>query len=93
MYFKYMIETSPWRLEETCCHSNSNEKPSANTDVKNSRGVNNNNNNNNSRPEDQTKNNQQKKRTSKIVNFAVLADHRIKLKGKRRSSTSTLLGN
>ena len=33
-------------LEETCCHSNSNEKPSANTDVKNSRGVNNNDNNN-----------------------------------------------
>ncbi len=35
-----------WRLEETCCHSNSSEKP-ANTDVKNSRGVNNNINNNN----------------------------------------------
>ena len=33
-----------WRLEETCCHSNSSEKPSANIDVKNSRGVNNNNN-------------------------------------------------
>ena len=31
-----------WRLEETCCHSNSSEKPSANTDVKNSKGVNNN---------------------------------------------------
>ena len=28
-----------WRLEETCCHSNSSEKPSANTDVKNSKGV------------------------------------------------------
>ena len=27
---------------ETCCHSNSSEKPSANTDVKNSKGVNNN---------------------------------------------------
>ena len=26
-----------WRLEETCCHSNSNEKPSANADVKNSK--------------------------------------------------------
>ena len=25
-----------WRLEETCCLSNSSEKPSANTDVKNS---------------------------------------------------------
>ena len=34
-----------WRLEETCCHSNSSEKPSAKTDVKNSQGVNNNNNN------------------------------------------------
>ena len=33
-------ETVSWRLEETCCHSNSSEKPSANTDVKNSRGVN-----------------------------------------------------
>ena len=33
-----------WRLEETCCHSNSSKKPSANTDVKNSKGVNNNNN-------------------------------------------------
>ena len=28
-----------WRLEETCCHSDSSEKPSANTDVINSRGV------------------------------------------------------
>ena len=34
-------------LEETCCHPNSSEKPSANTDVKNYKGVNNNNNNNN----------------------------------------------
>ena len=34
-------------IEETCCHSNSSEKPSANTDVKNSKGVNNNNNNDN----------------------------------------------
>ena len=30
-----------WVLE-TCSHSNSSEKPSANTDVKNSKGVNNN---------------------------------------------------
>ena len=30
---------------ETCCHSNSSGKPSANTDGKYSRGVNNNNNN------------------------------------------------
>ena len=36
-----------WRLEETCCHSNSSEKPSANADVKNCKGVNNNGNNNN----------------------------------------------
>ena len=34
-------------LEETCYHSNSKERPSANTDVKNSKGLNNNNNNNN----------------------------------------------
>ena len=33
------------RLEETCCHLNSSEKPSVNTDVKNSKGLNNNNNN------------------------------------------------
>ena len=34
-----------WRLEETCCHSNSSEKPSTDADVKNSkRGFNNNNN-------------------------------------------------
>ena len=25
-----------WRLQETCCHSNSSERPSANADVKNS---------------------------------------------------------
>ena len=28
-----------WRLEETCCHSNSIERPSANADVKKSNGV------------------------------------------------------
>ena len=28
-----------WSLEETCCHSNSSEKPSTNVDVKNSKGV------------------------------------------------------
>ena len=28
-----------WRLEVTCCHSNSSERPSANADVKNSQGV------------------------------------------------------
>ena len=31
-----------WRLEGTCCHSNSSERPSSNVDVKNSQGVNNN---------------------------------------------------
>ena len=31
-----------WRLEETCSYLDSSEKPSANTDVKNSKGVNNN---------------------------------------------------
>ena len=35
--------TNPGRFEESCCHSNSSEKPSANTDVKNSKGVNNDN--------------------------------------------------
>ena len=34
------------RVLDTCCHSNSSEKPSANTDVKNSKGVNNNKSNN-----------------------------------------------
>ena len=29
-----------WRLEETCCHSNSCQRPTANTDEKNSLGVN-----------------------------------------------------
>ena len=33
------------RLEETCCHSNSNEKPSANAGVKNSQNNNNDNDN------------------------------------------------
>ena len=35
-----------WKLEETSCHSNSCERPSANTNVKNSQCVNNNNDNN-----------------------------------------------
>ena len=56
-----------WRLEETWCHSNFSERPSADTDVKNSNGDSNNNNDN-----------QQKKR--ELVDFAVPADHRIKLK-------------
>ena len=33
-----------WRLEETCCHSNSCERPSANADVKNTQGINDKNN-------------------------------------------------
>ena len=33
------IGDESWRLEETCCHSNSSEKPSANTDEKNSKEV------------------------------------------------------
>ena len=32
------------RVLDTCCYSDSSEKPSANTDVKQSKGVNNNNN-------------------------------------------------
>ena len=40
-------ENSPLRLEETCYRSNTSERSSANTDLKNSQGVNNNNNNNN----------------------------------------------
>ena len=36
-----------WRLEETCCHSNSSVKPTVNADVKNSKRVYNNNINNN----------------------------------------------
>ena len=32
-----------WRLEETCCHSNSSERQSADADVKNSKGVDNSN--------------------------------------------------
>ena len=40
-----------WRLEETCCHSNSNERPSANADVKKSKEANNNNSNNGGRVE------------------------------------------
>ena len=40
-----------WRLEETCCHSNSSERSSFNPDEQNSQGVNNNNNNNNNNNE------------------------------------------
>ena len=50
--------------------------------VKNSKGVNNNNTNRSPNPGQKTRlnNNQQKRRTCKIVDFAVPADHRIKLK-------------
>ena len=40
--------TALLRLEETCCHSNPSEKPSTNTELKNTKRVNNNNNNNKS---------------------------------------------
>ena len=40
-------EKKSWKLEETCCPSNSCERSSAKTDVKNSNELNNNNNNNN----------------------------------------------
>ena len=36
------IQSTVLELEETCCHSISSERPSANADVKNSKGVNNN---------------------------------------------------
>ena len=47
----YIIENGhywevSWRLEETCCHSNSRERSSAYADLKDSQGVNNNNNDN-----------------------------------------------
>ena len=48
--------------------------------MKNSKGVNNNNNNDNLSQTTRPYDNQQKKRTCKIVDFAVPADHRIKLK-------------
>ena len=57
-------EESCW-LEETCCHSNSSEKPLAYAERKNCKRV---------------YNHQQKKRTCRFVNFAVPADHTIKLK-------------
>ncbi len=46
--FNHYTTRIPIRIiEETCCHLNSSKKPSANTDVKNSKIVNNNDNNNN----------------------------------------------
>ena len=35
------LDYSKWRLKETCCHSDSSEKPSAKTPVKNSQKNNN----------------------------------------------------
>ena len=57
------------RVLETCYHSNFSEKPSANTDVKNSKGVNNNNynNNNNNADDDRTSANHPKYSFIKIV--------------------------
>ena len=85
-----------WRLKETCCHSNSSERPSAKTQVKNSQRVNNNYNNRQAQtllrlwytngspnigPKTRPYNSQQqKKKICKIVDFSVPADHRIKLK-------------
>ena len=39
-----LLLNESWRVEEICCPSNSSEKPSVKTDVKNSKGVNNNDN-------------------------------------------------
>ena len=35
------IRGASWKVEETCCHSNFSERPSANANVKNSQEVNN----------------------------------------------------
>ena len=34
LHHYWVILKKSWRLEETCCHSNSSERPSANVDVK-----------------------------------------------------------
>ena len=47
-------EKSPGGPEETCYHSDSCERASGNTGVKNSQGLNNNDNDNNTRPYNQT---------------------------------------
>ena len=52
---------------ETCCHSNFSEKPSAEIDVKNSWSK-------------EINDSYNKKRICRIIDFAVLADHRINLK-------------
>ena len=74
-----------WTLEVTCCHSNSNEWPTANADVKNSQGVNRDFNIQMdhlipTRRPDLIIINKKKKRICKIVDLAVPVDHRIKLK-------------
>ena len=43
-YYIIEIDQNTWRLEETCCHLNFSERPSAFADVKNSQRINNNNN-------------------------------------------------
>ena len=88
-----------WRLEEACCHLNSSERPSANVDVKTSQGVDNNNHRKGSpnlgqktRPyiiNKKTKKQKRKKkekRTFKIVDFAVPADHWIKLRKSEKNN-------
>ena len=69
-----------WRLEETCCHSGSCERPSAKTDVKNSQWVNNNNNNKSTRPSDRQQNKIKEKQTCWILDFAGPVDYSVKLK-------------
>ena len=65
---------------ETCCHSNSSEKPSTYTDVKNCKGEKTDYLISAKRPDLIIINKKKKKRICKIVEFAVPADHRIKLK-------------
>ena len=60
------------RLEETCCRSNFSERPSANADVKNSKGVNNNNNNDND--------NNNKPLVSNLDGFEVQVHHNLSKK-------------
>ena len=73
------------RVLETCCHSDSSEKPSANAGMKNAQVIIIIITNESPDPGQKTRlnNNQQKKSTFKIVDFAVPADHRVKLKNHR----------
>ena len=71
-----------WRPEETCCHSNSSERSSANTDVKNSQRVNNNNNNNIMAGEQQYKYQSESikeaKEASNLLDITIQTDRKIK---------------